>query len=201
MASRVIGRRDGWPERGSRPRASEPPPTAEACHASSDSFSNSANPSSSASVQTRSSFKIRILGAPHLVNSRTRSSAAVALSRFSTNSRIAVPEMTRKPMASRISRRSAHPRLKNRKPAQMDGPRTVVASSAFNRLVADETPRAREPYGDDRGASDRFRGAGCPVPVPVLGVLAPAFRPVTVTLSEGRQRSIKTCPTEAPDGS
>ena len=38
-------------------------------------------------------------------------------------------------------------------------------------------------------------------PDPVLGGLARADTRVNVTLSEGRQRLIRTCPTEAPDES
>jgi hypothetical protein len=54
-------------------------------------------------------------------------------------------------------------------------------------------PRGREPYWGDWGSPDRYRGTGWPAPV--FGVPARASRPVTVTLSEWRQRSIRTCPT------
>jgi hypothetical protein len=55
--------------------------------ASSDSFSKSARPSSSASEHAAPFFRTtRTFGAPDLVSSRTRSSAAVAVSRSSTRS-------------------------------------------------------------------------------------------------------------------
>ena len=51
-----------------------------------------------------------------------------------------------------------------------------------------------EPYRGDGGAPDRLKGAGWRVPLSVSGALTGAFRPVTVTLSEGRQRLIRAWP-------
>jgi hypothetical protein len=53
----------------------------------------------------------------------------------------------------------------------------------------------------DRGAHGRsgVYWGDWGAPNPVLGGLARADTRVTVTLSEGRQRLIRTCPTEAPD--
>src|SRR5579863_3439362 len=61
-------------------------------------------------------------------------------------------------------------------------------------VFAPMPPRDRQPYGSEWGAPDRDGGGGWPVPVPE-GVLVPALKPVMVTLSEGRQRSTRTCPT------
>jgi hypothetical protein len=53
-----------------------------------------------------SSVRTRTSGRPALISRRTRSSAAVALSTFSTNSCTDVQEIIRKPMAAKISRQT-----------------------------------------------------------------------------------------------
>jgi hypothetical protein len=92
---------------------------------------------------------------------------------------------------SAIDRARARGTYDRRKRVAVD---TKIARPAFLR------PQGRELYGGDWGAPDRYTGGGWAVPGPVSGIFGRALNPVTVTLSEGRQRLTRTCPRFALDG-